>query len=129
MSPEDLGESRVDFFLYPRCQAEEIVRDPGGSNIKTQELFFDSVALDVFWGIDGTKEVAMQVQASLRQTRRDRDALEGSCLRLLFGPSDSSRLPAESDRICSCASHAMGVRWLSGMFCDSVDRERKAWKE
>ncbi len=98
-------------------------------DVETQVLFFDSVWLDVLWGIDGTKEVAMQVQASLRQTRRDRDALEGSCLRLLFGPSDSSRLPAESDRICSCASHAMGVRWLSGMFCDSVDRERKAWKE
>ncbi len=78
MSPEDLGESRVDFCLYPRCQGEEIVRDPGGSDIKTQELFFDSVLLDVFRGIDGTQEVAMQVEESLRQTRRDRGALDGS---------------------------------------------------
>ena len=32
-------------------------------------------------------------------------------------------------RSCSCASHAMSVRWLSGMSCDSIDREREAWKE
>jgi hypothetical protein len=59
MSPEDLGKSRVDFLLYPRCQGEEIVRDPGGRDVETQVLFFDSVLLDVFWGIDGTKEIAM----------------------------------------------------------------------
>ena len=59
MSPEDLGESRVDLLLYPRCQGEEIVRDPGGRDVETLVLFFDSVGLDVIWGIDGTKEVAM----------------------------------------------------------------------
>lgn len=69
MSPEDFGESRVDFFLYPRCQGEEIVRDLGGRDVETLVLFFDGVWLDVLWGIEGSKEVAMQVEASLRQTR------------------------------------------------------------
>jgi hypothetical protein len=78
MSPEDLGKFRVDFLLYPRCQGEEIVRDFGGRDVETQVLFFDSVWLDLLGGVDGTKEVAMQVQASLRQTRRDREALDGS---------------------------------------------------
>jgi microcystin-dependent protein len=40
-------------------QGEEIVRDLGGRDVETQVLFFDSVWLDVLWGIDGTKEVAM----------------------------------------------------------------------
>ena len=84
MSPEDLGKSRVDLFLYPRCQGEEIVCDPGGRDVETQVLFFDSVRLDVLWGIDGTEDVAMQVQASLRQTWRDRDALDGSCLPVVW---------------------------------------------
>ena len=78
MSPEDLRKSRVDFLLYPRCQVEEIVRDLGGRDVETLVLFFDGVWLDVLWGIDGTKEAAMQVQASLRQTRRYRGALDGS---------------------------------------------------
>jgi hypothetical protein len=129
MSPEDLGKSRVDLLLYPRCQGEEIVRDLGGRDVETQMLFFDGVLLDVLWGIDGTKEVAMQVQASLRQTRRDRDALDGSCLpvvrtqRFLPAPGAVLIVPVP------CAPRVMGVRWPSGMSCDSVDRERKAWKE
>ena len=69
---------------WPRCQGEEIVRDLGGGDVETQMLFFDGVLLDVLWGIDGTKEIAMQVEASLRQARRDRDALDGSCVPVVW---------------------------------------------
>jgi hypothetical protein len=44
MGPEDLGKSRIDLLLCPRCQGEEIVRDLGGRDVETLVLFFENCA-------------------------------------------------------------------------------------